>query len=803
VTSATPDIFPKSHNQVAAKSARDRFGTVSALASNPELQQAHLCSLSGNSGATAPAWDECSDDDRRCGAWASIGQCNQTVVAAACPKSCGLCSFCFLKKCDVGQNAERERSAPGMCNCYCDGSALPQPVQDGHVLIEATVVGLDMESWWDIQPNLTAHFEDMLDMLTAPPFGMVQTRNYTAPVPRKQPPLYQEHWRSGRFGIWPSFAVPTLTVFTHRLGTNPSEVTLSTPNTTLLKPFCYCDGAETCAESIGFGPSTFNYTLPASARALRARAPDALSQASCASARSMGRRGRNRRRLEEVGALATAAFAAPSAAARRLAEVRLTSAMRTVNVIWGILVEEPSFLDAFSGAREVEDWFFDSMFEPADPWVQRAMLRMTSDLPAELRASQEDPGGTWLQIFEGWLNQRGKQYPARDFHGSVAEFLKDSEPHHKNLLFAGSKVKAVRVAFTLNVPSPMLMSEAQDLKQAWDKHVEVRNQEAALRAKHAWHTSPAWVSVAAHGAIVVSSWLAAILTFAVGISVVAYLTRDKVLTLLTVVSVATTIFMQVFFTSVIAGWQTGAIDAIALLVFMGYLFTVSVRVTMAYGSAIVDESSFQAHAYSLRPEDGMDDPVRACRYQRIQHALDIEGTRIVTSAVLVLGTCAWPIFGTLQFHLRFGFLALVTSVLLLAQPLVFLPALLLLVGPAKEEEPSPFSWWNWLMELLQHFLDFYASLDAPEEEATPQYADDPDIDGDDSPVALSLPKRRGGDSNEPGFGDASEAGTAGDILYLKGAHKPAHKILHNGNEDLALEGDENLDADTRVDTESV
>merc|ERR1719450_1662927 len=147
------------------------------------------------------------------------------------------------------------------------------------------------------------------------------------------------------------------------------------------------------------------------------------------------------------------------------------------------------------------------MFEPADPWVQRAMMRMTSELPSGLRASPEDPGGTWLRAFEAWLLLQGELYPSRDFHAGVREFLDAHGIYHKNLLFAGDQVKAVRVGFALEVDTPILMSEAKELREAWDAHVADRNEEAGLRAKRAWHTSPLWVLVEAHVSIVGSAWL--------------------------------------------------------------------------------------------------------------------------------------------------------------------------------------------------------------------------------------------------------------------------------------------------------
>ncbi|CAE7838245.1 unnamed protein product [Symbiodinium microadriaticum] len=66
---------------------------------------------------------------------------------------------------------------------------------------------------------------------------------------------------------------------------------------------------------------------------------------------------------------------------------------------------------------------FDSNFDPASPWSQRAMLRVCNELPSELNILSSN---CWIQDFRNWLIGRGQKFPVDrflDFHLTLKEFL--------------------------------------------------------------------------------------------------------------------------------------------------------------------------------------------------------------------------------------------------------------------------------------------------------------------------------------------------------------------------------------------
>ena len=235
------------------------------------------------------------------------------------------------------------------------------------------------------------------------------------------------------------------------------------------------------------------------------------------------------------------------------------------------------------------------------------------------------------------------------------------------------EVLAMRSEFVLDRPYNLGLSESMELMNAWGDFVKVRNADAAMRANRAWHVSSLWVRVEAQHGIISSTAASIGISVMVGFFTVLGATRDAKLACLCMLSVMLTILSQLFFMVVVMQWSIGPIEVVALIVFLGYMFTFNLHI---------------AHAYSRTPEGwGVTMPgcsegdAPAERLRRVRYALGARGRSVLSSAITTMGCAVFLLFCTLQFFVRFGVVIISISVLSLVYSLIFLPSLLVLVGP--------------------------------------------------------------------------------------------------------------------------
>eukprot|EP00434_Breviolum_minutum_P027558 symbB.v1.2.024375.t1/scaffold2304.1/size82843/1 len=90
-----------------------------------------------------------------------------------------------------------------------------------------------------------------------------------------------------------------------------------------------------------------------------------------------------------------------------------------VLVLFGI--KEPSeYVNLLAKTIKAE---FDTSFDPASPWAQRAMLRVCDELAPTLQVLSSR---CWILDFRAWLYSRGQKFPVErflDFHQTLKDFL--------------------------------------------------------------------------------------------------------------------------------------------------------------------------------------------------------------------------------------------------------------------------------------------------------------------------------------------------------------------------------------------
>lgn len=361
---------------------------------------------------------------------------------------------------------------------------------------------------------------------------------------------------------------------------------------------------------------------------------------------------------------------------------RLATRKTNLYVVWGLKVREIGPFDLFVETDKVQMWDLDPMFEPADPWAQRSMLHMTENLPEALRAEPKD-GTTWIQAFELWLAQNNQEFPARDFHQSASEWLAGGgSAYRDHFAIQDGKVVAVRVEFSVSLGSADLDLSLATMK-AWDNWVKDKNERASIRANHAFHVCDKWVSTEAQSGILRSTVSTILTALLVGYLAAVFFTQDLFLSVFPMISVLLTVFSLLFTMVGLLQWPFGAVDVIALIVFLGYMFTFNLHIAHSYCHACVPQELLENN----QDETGTLSDAEVVmlsqqeRYSRVQQSLMTIGQSLVSSAGTTSSCAIFLVFCQLQFFVKFGVVILCVTLLSMMYSMVFLPALLLVVGP--------------------------------------------------------------------------------------------------------------------------
>lgn len=693
VSAAVPVSYPADHNQVVGKKLLNDFVETAhaKVALSPALADAWLCDVT-----TAREEDQlsvCRDFDDACTDWvAEPGACDVASPSSAaqrCPRSCGLCSFCLARWCDMQAPVDTEgASGSARCDCYEAGAvladqavaasatvatALPlrrKPQPPGRVDVEALFVGAGQHAWLDMYANFTVFAREVFpsaDNRTKQAFRYGSEGPYAGDPDFRgafpQRPLVQQHWRSGSLAAYDSFEAPVLSVKT---GDGNATDTV--------RFYCYCGGVRPC-EATGkafgsfFWPQEGPRTTPTGVEG-----GNASRQALAGGAR----------RLRSAGAPAPPAAWPEAREASAVPGRRLGSSLAVVAVVWGLVVQELGPGDCFVQTDRVEMWEFDALFNPSDPWAQRAMLDLVEGIPEVLGVRVPSARSSWMDAYEQWLVAgEGEDFPSRNFDETIRRFLNSHVDFAAFFLCdaRSGRVRAVRVDFDLLLPADAPVGAALAAMSAWDGYISERNSKATLRANGAWHTSELWARAEAQRAVEVSTTVVVAIAAAVGILALAATTRDVYLTLLSVLSVLLIALLVLFFMATLLGWTFGGVEVAAFAVFVGLMFSFNLHIAYAYSHA--PDGQGQTACWQKVPTGGAQDSAAAERRQRAAFAAEAAGRSLVGSAATSAGFAAFMLFSTTQFFVKFGVVMLLATVFSFVYSLVFLPALLMLCGPTQ------------------------------------------------------------------------------------------------------------------------
>jgi hypothetical protein len=703
VDGSMPGIFPDDHNQVAGRRAKNSFEEMVDVASSSFHQDAWVCDI------TSPPEEEsnCVDASSSCGSWASLGYCESRaeLMSGYCPRTCGMCPFCLTRWCAMDEPPVPTQRSTGRCDCYEaaeDENEVADQSEDGVGQVRTTVVGFGIDSWNSLREHLSRQIEERI---ADPNFGGNQGYGPyrlagSSVQASANPALIQQHWRSGQLSTWPTFEAPVFNL--------ESDAVANLTRT--VRQFCYCDGITPC-RATGLHHTTFIHSDPEGwGSSGWGNTRNGVTAVDASSAVPAG----DQRRLQGSASVPFSASPrlanpAPVVLAGPFMGRRLTPRLASVNIIWGLEVQELGPFELFVQTQEVQMWEFDRMFEPEDPWAQRSMLSMCEDMPDNLRAHPSGPQGTWLQAYENWLRtNRQEAFPSRNFRNTIQDFMNSQASYRDNFLMEDDgRVRAVRVDFELDVTSGVGLEIAMEVMKAWNDWVFAKNVAASIRAKNGWHTSSLWVRVEAQSSIINSTALTISISVFVGFLAAAIFTKDLWLAVLSMASITLIIMCLLFFMVTVMKWSLGAIEVVALIVFLGYMFTFNLHIVHSYRHAPEEKEStgnvghgayhdegddFDNMIPSVRKEESeatievpklenFDEDIYAERIRRTRYALTAMGQSLMGSALTSVGCAVFLLFCTLQFFVKFGLVILLVTVLSLTYSLMFLPALLVVCGP--------------------------------------------------------------------------------------------------------------------------
>jgi hypothetical protein len=281
-----------------------------------------------------------------------------------------------------------------------------------------------------------------------------------------------------------------------------------------------------------------------------------------------------------------------------------------VTVVWGIKVLEPGPFELFPNPEKDPTWERDPTFNPVDPWAQRAMLAMSTNMPQSLKVVYpDDPEeeNTWVEGFKIFLETRDREFPSRNFQADMREFFVDWSYYDGSFLLDEATQDILATSIQVKVLLRLFGSVTDnfDAQEAWDDWVEQRNEAAGHNAKNAWHCSKVWVMTEARVGVVTSTVSAILISIVCGFVVAAVSTKSVWLAVLAMVSPFLTVLSMFFVMCCLAGWSVGVIEAIALIVFLGYMFTFNLHVVHAYSHVPQRELAELSERSDLLKEDGV------------------------------------------------------------------------------------------------------------------------------------------------------------------------------------------------------
>lgn len=615
VSSGIPQMFPEDHNQNRGMKVRNRFhGTSDILAQDMWApgEVANVCDLGLNFGPKP----------------------NVDLTWLATVEACPL-FWCEVDKLAIQLESSTE------CQCFRSetGEAGVCEASIDRVKTATRIVGVEQIP------------EGMSDVI-ASHLLKGRTASTGAPPPALKPlvlnPLLAQVWESGELRKQPVVEYQTPTSFLHFTG--DQNVDQSKP-VCVWKDICYCGSALQCDLGSSWR-SSGKLVLPTNRRLLQSN--------------GSGHVPASRLTLDETTELVMSPRLLQGSTGNLVANLRTE-----VVVVLGMTVN----YDGVPLGENVEDKFvFQDHFNPSSPWAQRHILRICEDTPDHLLVVEN---WCWIKDFRTYLHSKFERFPTTpvafdqhlgDFASSQVTGIRSSSDF---LWLATGRLTACYLAFFVDFPNTAGSRAALEYKDKWDQYIKDWNSfETDMDdVKGAWHASRLWVRAEAEREITASVALTMVIAIVLAFIGMLFFTKDLMLATYVVLSTIGVIGGLAFFMTVIMGWKLGALEIIALIVFVGYSVTFSLHIAHKY-----------SHKHQVDTATGSDVQMR---FEKTRLSLKAMGSAIFGSACTTLGSSLFLFFCTMKIFQQLGAVVFMVTFLSLIYALVPLPAGLMWIGPLR------------------------------------------------------------------------------------------------------------------------
>jgi len=328
-----------------------------------------------------------------------------------------------------------------------------------------------------------------------------------------------------------------------------------------------------------------------------------------------------------------------------------------VRVVFGLKGEAPS-----GGGDPVLDEGFDLSSQMTQQLVERTCLLIAEQAERlavrSLRCFVED--------FKANLLQRQRPefpvVPGYAVHGLLTDFLRGQGGKrwrgHVGLSEDGAYVRWLFAEALTNLPRTMAAADAWDWAERWDRFVDERNSEWH---GHMFHTSDLWVRAETELRLIDSTGKSALTSVALALVCVFLFLCNPVLAVYIVLTIVCIILCLSALMFGAFRWTFGAVEAVGLIVFVGFSVDYVLHVAEAFQGSAADQS-----------------------YARVQDALRRTGGALMAAATTTVLAAAPILLCLNQVLVKFGLSLIMNTVVSLLFSLGFFAAVLLVAGPPKE-----------------------------------------------------------------------------------------------------------------------
>jgi hypothetical protein len=335
------------------------------------------------------------------------------------------------------------------------------------------------------------------------------------------------------------------------------------------------------------------------------------------------------------------------------------SEVAVVYIVMGLKEEPPERKDELNTPKWERGFGFEA------ETAQTALEEICKRTPTEKARLNARETKCFVEDFRAFLQIKGQQYPlpGMQVHQRLFEFMESfyGKPYRELVGFSkdGSRLLWLRVKTWTNLPVDMAAKEAWEWSEKWDKYVEEINGLYRGSGTGAmFHISELWVRAQTETRLIESTLTCAAVSVAFSLLAVMMFLGNLVLAVYLILCIVCVIICLAATMFGIIGWKFGAVEAVGLIVFVGFS---------------VDYSLHMAESFRASKE--------VTRFAKVRDALWRTSGAISAAAVTSMLAGVPILLCTIQVFVKFGWTIVLSTMLSWFFSLVFFCAVLLVIGP--------------------------------------------------------------------------------------------------------------------------